>query len=199
MQIALLRGNQGDRFAQESRRSKMYYRVAIQVDHLPYWQWRSTVLTALDALFQFLRLYRSLPQDRLRVFSSSSREELDELLARENNGGGFGSATAAQFLKERRIGVCETTRRAAEHGEGEDQVMGSIAVSTLAVSNGTSPLNALRDASSMSALERRRLELEPGAGGDHDCPYRFTLPGSIPQMLAWVKLLAKISAGEIES
>ncbi len=177
----------------------MYYRVAIQVDHLPYWQWRSTVLTALDALFQFLRLYRSLPQDRLRVFSSSSREDLDELLACENNGGGSGSATVAQFLQERRIGVCETTRRAAEHGEGEDQVMGSIAVSTLAVSNETSLLNPLRDASSMSALERRRLELERGAGGDHDCPYRFTLPGSMPQMLAWVKLLAKISAGELES
>jgi hypothetical protein len=38
----------------------MYYRVAIQVDPLPTWQWRSTVLSSLQTLFQFLRLYRCL-------------------------------------------------------------------------------------------------------------------------------------------
>jgi hypothetical protein len=51
----------------------------------------------------------------------------------------------------------------------------------------------------VSFLEKRRVELERGAGGDHDLPYRFTLPLSMPQVLAWVKLLAKISAGELES
>ncbi len=56
----------------------MYYRVAIQVDPLPTWQWRSTVLSSLHTLFQFLRLYRALPQDHLHVFSSSSREGMDE-------------------------------------------------------------------------------------------------------------------------
>jgi hypothetical protein len=43
----------------------MYYRVAfyqsaIQVNPSPTWQWKSTVLSSLDALFQFLRLYRAL-------------------------------------------------------------------------------------------------------------------------------------------
>ncbi len=33
----------------------MYYRVAIQVDPLPTWQWRSIVLSSLQTLFQFLR------------------------------------------------------------------------------------------------------------------------------------------------
>lgn len=175
----------------------MYYRVAIQVDQVPHWQWKSTALSSLDTLFQLLRLYRALPQDRLRVFSSSSREELDELLACENNGGGSSSATAAQFLQGRRIGVRETARESAEHGEREDQVMDSIAVSTLAVSNATSLLNPLRAESGMSALERRRLELERGAGGDHNCPYRFTLPGSMHQVLAWTKLLARRERGEL--
>lgn len=76
----------------------MYYRVAIQVDASPTWKWKSTALSSLNILFQWLRLYCALPQDRLRVFSSSSREELDELLARENNGGASASSTAAQFL-----------------------------------------------------------------------------------------------------
>jgi len=45
------------------------------------------------------------------------------------------------------------------------------------------------DESSRSPLEKRREELERGAGGDHDLPYRFMLPTWLPQVLAWVKLL----------
>ena len=64
----------------------MYYRVAIQGVSEALWQWKSTVLSELSAVFQFLRLYRALPQDRLRVFSSCSREEMHEQLVRENQG-----------------------------------------------------------------------------------------------------------------
>src|SRR5260370_14027015 len=161
----------------------MYYRVAIQVAQVPHWQWRSTALSELPALFQLLRLYRALPQDHLRVFSSSSREELDELLARENNGDGSGSATAAQFLQERRIGGRAMTQGAAEprqHGTGEDQVLGSISVSTQAASNSTNLRAPPQAEGILSALERRRLELERGAGGDPDRATTFTLHPSIP-------------------
>ena len=58
----------------------MYHCVAIQLDPLPTWQWRSTVLGSLQTLFQFLQVYRAFPQDHLRVFSSSSREDLSEQL-----------------------------------------------------------------------------------------------------------------------
>ncbi len=79
----------------------MYYRVAIQVDASPAWQWKSTTLSSLNALFQLLRRYRNLSQDHLRVFSSSSsREEMDEQLVRENNGLTSHSVTAAQFMQE---------------------------------------------------------------------------------------------------
>ena len=178
----------------------MYYRVAIHVDQVPHWQWRSTALSEFSALFQLLRLYRALPQDHLRVFSSSSREELDELLARENNGDGSGSATAAQFLQERRIGGRAMTQGAAEprqHGTGEDQVLSSIAVSTQAASNAISLREPPRAEGSLSALERRRLELERGAGGDNDRPYTFTLPACMPQVLAWVRLLMRVRNGAL--
>jgi hypothetical protein len=69
---------------QDSRRQSMYYRVAIQLDPSALWQWKSTALSSLDALFRFLRLYRVLPQDRLRVFSSCSREEMHERSQRYN-------------------------------------------------------------------------------------------------------------------
>ncbi len=80
----------------------MYYRVAIQVDPSLRWQWKSTVLSELSAVFQLLRLYRALPQERLRVFSCSSREEMSEQLGREHEGLSSTSVTAAQFLQERR-------------------------------------------------------------------------------------------------
>src|SRR5215467_4503392 len=88
---------------QERRRHKMYYRVAIQVDVAPTWQWKSTVLSSLSTLFQFLRLLRALPQDQLRVFSSSTREGLAEQFEEENQGLMSHSVTAAQFLRERMI------------------------------------------------------------------------------------------------
>ncbi len=87
----------------------MYYRVAIQADASSTWHWKSTTLNSLDPLFQFLRRFHDLPQDRLRVFSSSSREEMDEQLMRENNGLGSDSVTAEQFLKERMLGSQQAT------------------------------------------------------------------------------------------
>lgn len=62
----------------------MYYRVATQVGAAPTWQWKSSVLSELSTLFQFLRLLRALPYDQLRVFSSSSRQGLEEQLEQEN-------------------------------------------------------------------------------------------------------------------
>ena len=46
----------------------MYYRVAIQVDPSPTWQWKSTALRSLNTLILWLQYYRVLPHDRLRIF-----------------------------------------------------------------------------------------------------------------------------------
>src|SRR5260370_41035854 len=79
----------------------MYYRVAIQVDAAPAWQWKSTVLSELSTLFHFLRLFGALRHDQLRVFSSSSREGLSEQLEQDNQGLASTSETAVQFLPQR--------------------------------------------------------------------------------------------------
>lgn len=78
----------------------MYYRVAIRHNTSPAWEWKSTTISSLTALFQFLRRYDKMAQDKLRVFSSPCLEEIDEQLARENNGFGSCSVTAAQFRQE---------------------------------------------------------------------------------------------------
>ena len=173
----------------------MYYRVAIQrqgdqLDRPPSWQWQSTVLSSLQTLFQFLRLYSALPQDHLRVFSSSSRERLEEQLMQENKGLGSHSVTAAQFLQELMIRSPEVTLGTPERDEG-------AAHSHPSVKEYGKEENGL-GAPGASALERRRLELERGPGGDHDVPYRFALPACLPQVLAWMRLLAKVHRGELQ-
>src|SRR5690348_11759776 len=113
----------------------MYYRIAIQrernqLDRPSTWQWRSTVLSSLQTLFQFLRLFGALRQEHLRVFSSTSREGLQEQLEQENKGLSSHSVTAAQFLQERMIRSPEVARGTSERGAQEQQGMASIAVST---------------------------------------------------------------------
>ena len=99
----------------------MYYRVAIQVNASPTWQWKSTTLSSLLPVFQFLRRFHDLPQDHLRVFSSSSREEMDEQLKRENNGLESDSVTAAEFLQERMIGSQQVTSTTESIGSAVDE------------------------------------------------------------------------------
>jgi hypothetical protein len=186
----------------------MYYRVAwyqsaIQGHPLPTWQWKSTVLSSLQTVFQFLRLYSALSQDRLRVFSSSSCEDLDEQLMQENKGLGSHSVTAAQFLQERMIRSPEMTRGTPERDEGVDrrwqpQLSGAItARSHPSVKENGTEGNGLVG-TGMCALARRRLELERGQGGDHVVPYRFALPASMPQVLAWVRLMGRVHREELQ-
>jgi hypothetical protein len=176
----------------------MYYRVAIQVNPSSPWQWRSTILSSLDTLFQWLRLYRALPQDHLRVFSSSSCEEIGEQFVRENKGFGSSSVTATQFLHEKRISSQEGAGGASVHRTRGNQARASIAVATNPSLNKSSTGAHAPDERGMSSLERRRVEVELGVGGDHNLPYTFVLPRSLPQALAWTRLLAKVHTGALQ-
>ena len=175
----------------------MYNRVATQVDGAPAWQWKSTVLSSLDTLFQFLRLFCTLPHDQLRVFSSSSREGLAEQLEQENRGLVSSSVTAAQFLSERMILPSVPVRSASAREAGTPVERGAIAVLSQPASNEWDRGGSVLGNRGMSVLERRREELESGPGGDHDLPYSFSLPLSVPQVLAWIALLVKVQQGEL--
>ena len=176
----------------------MYYRVAIQVHAAPTWQWKSTVLGSLDTLLRFLRLYRALPQHRLLVCSSSTREGLQEQLERENQGLASVAVTAAHFLHERRIQLPAEVHRAAEREGATSPGRVSIAVLSQEPVGGSGRGGSVVQSRSISALERRREELESGSGGDHDVPYRFSLPLALPQVLAWMTLMARVHRGEVQ-
>src|SRR5262245_16596653 len=169
----------------------MYYRVATRVDAASGWQWKSTVLSSLDTLFQFLRLLRALPQDQVQVFSSCSREALSEQLEQENKGLLSNSVTVAQFLRERMIHPPIEVRRSSERERGTSlEIVPITVISQQPLNERVRGVSAL-ERRGMSSLERRREELESGPGGDHDLPYRFSLPSSLPQVFAWMTLLVR--------
>lgn len=176
----------------------MYYRVAIQMGPSSSWQWKSTALSSLDALFQWLRLYRALPRDHLRIFSCSLREEMDEQLVRENQGLESASIRAAQFLQERMLTLPELERNTSVQDSGGNEQKTSIAVVAAPLPGESSRGVEVSAERGINILEKRRRELERGAGGDHDVPYQFALPTSMPQVLAWMKLLTRVRHGDLQ-
>jgi hypothetical protein len=176
----------------------MYYRVAIQMDATPTWQWKSTALSSLNKLLQWLQFYQAFPHDRLRIFSSSSHEELNEQLVRENRRLSSTSVPATQFLQERRIAPQGMVRVTAATGTRANERMAPVAAVTELSLGESSRESQSLDGRGVSFLEKRRVELEHGAGGDHDLPYRFTLPIAMPQVLVWMKLLAMVQNGDIQ-
>ncbi len=175
----------------------MLYRLAIRSKTAPDWHWKSTVLTSLDAVFRLLRPYQALPHDRLLVCSAPSREQLNEMLRRANDGLESGAVTATQFLRQRLIRPSMGTQSTSSQGEQEKQKSTSVAIAThmLLAEGGRAAIAP--DATREHALEQRRRAMEEGAGGDHNAPYIFALPLSVSQALAWIRLLARKQRGEL--
>jgi methylase of polypeptide subunit release factors len=157
----------------ERKDKTMFYRIAILAQDEPCLKWKSTPLSSLDVLFTFLRLYRAIPQDRLRIFQAASCEEMETMFVQENNGQAVNSLTPDQFLSGKRILTSEKTFLPEQKPEQQvTEQRGSV-------------------------LEQRRTALEMGTGSDHDLPYTFTLPSSVPQLLKWTRLLVNVQQGEL--
>lgn len=43
----------------------------------------------------------------------------------------------------------------------------------------------------LASWDNQRWELERGAGGDHDTPYRFTLPAGNAELRSWLRLMVR--------
>lgn len=174
----------------------MYYRVAMQPRGSICWKWESTTLSSIDSVLRFLRLYQAFPTERLRVFSFPSREEMDKQLAHENAGLESHSVSAAQFLRARLIYTQETSAEVLTHRTREEMEMATTGSAKRSLHERSANGYALNERS-MSVLDRKRIEAESGAGGDHDLPYSFALPDSWPLVFAWMKLLARVHRGAL--
>jgi hypothetical protein len=165
----------------------MYYRIAVQTYAPPTLRWQSDPLCSLPAVAQWLMHVRIFPPERLSVFSSDWPEGLDEQLRLANEGMESFSVPATRFLPERtsvlpvRAPVA-LLPPAAEAGHAATAQPASCYQPLL-----------------ISPMEQRRDALERGAGGDHDQPYRFSMLASTPEMLAWVRLLARVHHGDLRA
>jgi hypothetical protein len=79
-----------------------------------------------------------------------------------------------------------------------DPIMGLATTSLLAAHIWHMRDQCVPDEESTNTLEMRRVAGELEAGSDHDSPYTFTLPHSLPQVLDWTRLLARVQRGEVE-
>ena len=174
-----------------------YYRVALQREQSTIWQWASTVLNSLDAVFGFLRLYHLVPRDHFRVFFSSSVDYLNEMLARENQGLPSNSLMADQLVHgSKHIDSHEMQRLESTGRPVQD--MGRAVTSLLGTQAGHEQGQCVLAQGSTSVLERSRVALELEGSADHDVPYHFALSLSMPQVLAWIRLMGRVQRGELE-
>lgn len=191
-----------------------YYRLAMQDRHTAQWIWKSTALTSLQAVFELLKIFRANPQSSTRVFTASSKEDLNEMLNRQNNHLESGSVTATQFLRERNLTAPERVQNAPEQHVSVAQPGTDVAVwakdvwekhAAMRRDQAVQPAAAATTTPgmlsnlNMNLQEQKRLETELGPGGDHDTPYLFTLPVSLKERLAWLRLQSRVRAGELAS
>jgi hypothetical protein len=191
----------------------IYFRVALRTDQSSQWRWKSNILITPGTLFDFLNMYDRVPKNRLRVFFATSKEFMNEMLARENSGLLSNSITVEEFLKSgKRIDGQHIRQLEFELGlqESKELIARSVITrklgderSSLQTASAGEPANTViseaRGNSRESNLMRlTREELEWSRGGDYDTPYTFALPVLMPQALAWARLLAKVQRGELE-
>lgn len=173
-----------------------YYRLALQNRRTDRWNWKSTALTSLASVFHLLRIYSAIPQDRLRVFSAPSKAELEEQLNAENNGGASSSVSAARFL-HRNPEEHHQTGQKEQYAQPKEQIAPrSIVVVSAGLRQEQNLTAYAAGARAISTLDQKRLEIEMGAGGDHDTPYIFSLPTFMPQLLAWIQLQTRVHKQE---
>ena len=162
----------------------IYYRLALLKPRTMLWDWKTAILTSSLAVFHWLKIYSIFPQDQIRVFSSQDVSELEEMLRSENCGVPSGSVTAEQFLRERLIIKNEQLPVSFSIPPSDDSIH--------------SVLFPQRKKEAKAILDKKRLELEWGPGGDHDIPYYYALPTSRPLMQAWLRLQEKHLSTESE-
>jgi len=127
----------------------IYYRMALWDSQSSMWCWKSSPFTSLDKVLGWLRLYHCVPREHLRVILSTSPDQLEGMLRRENQGLLSTTITVDQLWDNYRVNWYEV----------------------------------------------RRLEIELGAGGDHDQPYLWSLSSASAHALAWSKLLSRRERG----
>jgi hypothetical protein len=125
----------------------IYYRMALRGSQSTTWRWKSSLFTSLDGVLGVLKLYRSVPKEHIRVFLSTTPEQLESMLIRANQGSLSTAITTDQLWDKHRTSWIEVKRLEIELGSGGDHdqpYMRSLSSSSVHVLAWTK-LRALRE------------------------------------------------------
>ena len=98
----------------------IYYRMALPGSQTAIWRWKSSPLTSLDGVLGWLHLYRCVPREHIRIFLSTSPEQMEAMLRRENQGLLSTAITVDQLWDKHHVSWFEVRRLEIELGEGGD-------------------------------------------------------------------------------
>src|SRR5260370_36517418 len=98
----------------------IYYRVAIQGSQSATWCWKSGSLTSLHPVLGVLNRYRCVPKEHIRVFLSTSPEQMEEMLSQANQGLLCTAVTVEQLWDQHCVSWIEVRRFGAQPGAGGD-------------------------------------------------------------------------------
>jgi hypothetical protein len=99
----------------------LYYRVALLGSQPATWRWKSGPLTSLHPVLGWLYLYRCMPKKRIRVFLSTSPEQMEAMLSRANQGLPSTAITTDQLWDKHCVSWIEVRRLEVELGASGDQ------------------------------------------------------------------------------
>lgn len=178
----------------------IYYRIATQKYRSTEWEWKSTPVNSLEAVFRLGRQYGFMPAEQVRVFAASAVDYMDILLTRENLGLPSNSLTLEQLLQDHQSITAPYVRQ-FEMGlgwlEGTEEPLSPSTPDVVSATVAT-PETELQPVATLDRTIDNDIMLDPElCGGDHDEPYIFALPEFTPHALAWIKLRAKVQAGEL--
>jgi hypothetical protein len=98
----------------------IYYRIALRGSQSATWWWESSLFTSFDRVLALLKLYRSMPKERIRVFLSCSAEQMDAMLSLANQGFLSTAVPVDQLWNKHRTSWIEVRRLEVELGSGGD-------------------------------------------------------------------------------
>lgn len=98
----------------------IYYRVAICESRSTIWRWKSPLFSSLHGVLGVLNLYRAIPEEYIRVFLSTSTQQMDVMLKLANQGKLTTAIAAKQLWDAHCTNWIEIRRLEIELGRGGD-------------------------------------------------------------------------------
>jgi hypothetical protein len=98
----------------------IYYQMALRGSQSTMWRWKSSPMSSLDAVLMWLRLYRCVPREHIRIILSSSPEQMETMLSRTNQGLFSTAITVDQLWDKYCVNWIEVRRLEVELGTESD-------------------------------------------------------------------------------